>query len=230
MSRDPLLRLVALARPRGPRFALGVLAGAGATAAGVALLVVAAWLIATAATHPPLTALSIAVVATRALGVGRGVLRYLERLITHDAALRTLADVRVRVFGRLAATEPLRRFRSGDLVTRLVRDTDAAQDLLVRGLAPPLSALLTGAGVVALATAVLVPGGLAARGRARCSAGWWCPRSPPRPGGAPPGAAPGPPRRCPTAVVDLVHGAPDLRVLRRRSTARWPGPKPPTPR
>jgi ATP-binding cassette, subfamily C, bacterial CydC len=211
IRRDPLVRMVALARPRGARFALGVLAGAAATAAGTALLVVAAWLIATAATRPPLTALSVAVVATRALGVGRGVLRYLERLITHDAALRTLADVRVRVFRRLAATEPVRRFRSGDLVTRLVGDTDAAQDLLVRGLTPPLAALVTGAGVVALAVAVLLPGGLL------LAAGLVL-------GGlavpvfaAAAGRDPGRRRAqasaaLSTAVVDLVHGAADLRV------------------
>ena len=146
-------------RPRAGRFALGVLAGAAATASGVGLLSVSAWLIAMAATQPPLTLLSIAIVATRALGVLRGVTRYLERLVTHDAALRTLADARARVYARLAHTEPVRRFRSGDLVTRLVSDTDATQDLLVRGLAPPAAALVTGAGVVALSTALLAPGG-----------------------------------------------------------------------
>ena len=119
-----------------------MLAGATATASGVGLLSVSAWLIAMAATQPPLTLLSVAIVATRALGVLRGVTRYLERLVTHDAALRTLADARARVYARLAHTEPVRRFRSGDLVTRLVSDTDATQDLLVRGLAPPAAALV----------------------------------------------------------------------------------------
>ncbi|GAY10812.1 transport ATP-binding protein CydC [Pseudonocardia sp. N23] len=137
-----------------------MLAGAAATASGAGLLSLAAWLIATAATHPSVTALSVAVVLTRALGVTRGVTRYLERLVTHDAALRTLADVRVRVYERLARTEPVRRFRSPDLVTRLVSDTDATQDLLVRGLTPPLAAVVAGAGAVTLATALLVPGGL----------------------------------------------------------------------
>ncbi|MEU7818710.1 hypothetical protein [Pseudonocardia sp. NPDC049154] len=152
--------MLGLARPRGGRFALGVLLGAAATAAGVGLLSLAAWLIATAATHPAVTALSVAVVLTRALGVTRGVARYLERLVTHDAALRTLADARDRVYARLAATEPVRRFRSGDLVSRLVSDTDATQDLLVRGLTPPLAALLVGGGVVTLSTALLTEGGL----------------------------------------------------------------------
>ena len=138
--------MLALGRPRAGRFALGVLAGATATASGVGLLSVSAWLIAMAATQPPLTLLSIAIVATRALGVLRGVTRYLERLVTHDAALRTLADARARVYARLAHTEPVRRFRSGDLVTRLVSDTDATQDLLVRGLGAPPGGRVNGGG------------------------------------------------------------------------------------
>ncbi|HEX5813099.1 MAG TPA: thiol reductant ABC exporter subunit CydC [Pseudonocardia sp.] len=208
-GRDPLLRMFALGRPRAGRFALGVLAGAAATASGVGLLVVSAWLIAMAATQPPLALLSLAIVATRALGVLRGVTRYLERLITHDAALRTLADARARVYARLAHTEPVRRFRSGDLVTRLVSDTDATQDLLVRGLTPPAAALITGVGVVALSTALLVPGGaLLAAGLLLAGIG------------VPVAAAlagRGPGRRetaaraeLSTALIDTVHGVPDL--------------------
>ncbi|QJY48762.1 thiol reductant ABC exporter subunit CydC [Pseudonocardia broussonetiae] len=209
---DPLLRMIALARPRGARFALGVLAGAVATASAVALLAVAAWLIATAAAQPPLTALSVAVVATRALGVTRGVARYLERLITHDAALRTLADVRVRVYERLAATEPVRRFRSGDLVTRLVGDTDATQDLLVRGLTPPAAALVTGAGVVALSTAVLVPGGvLLATGL--LLGGLAVPLLAAAAGRGPGRRAAASRAELSTALVDAVHGAPDLQAF-----------------
>jgi ATP-binding cassette, subfamily C, bacterial CydC len=205
----PLRRMLALGRPRGARFALGVLAGAAATAAGVALLVIGAWLIATAATSPPLTALSVAIVATRALGIARGVARYLERLVTHDAALRTLADARVRVWERLAATEPVRRFRSGDLVSRLVSDTDAVQDLLVRGLAPPLAALVTGAGVVVLAVALLAPAGLVLAA-GLLLAGLAVPVL-----SAAAGRGPGRRRTAAraelaTALVDTLHGAPDL--------------------
>ena len=177
-GRDPLLRMLALGRPRAGRFALGVLAGAAAAAAGVGLLSVSAWLIAMAATQPPLTLLSIAIVATRALGVLRGVTRYLERLVTHDAALRTLADARARVYARLAHTEPVRRFRSGDLVTRLVSDTDATQDLLVRGLAPPLAALVVGRAWWRCPPHCSRPAGCCSR-RGCCSPGSACPSRPP---------------------------------------------------
>jgi ATP-binding cassette subfamily C protein CydC len=201
--------MLALGRPRAGRFGLGVLAGAAATASGVGLLSVSAWLIAMAATQPPLTLLSIAIVATRALGVLRGVTRYLERLITHDAALRTLADARARVYARLAHTEPVRRFRSGDLVTRLVSDTDATQDLLVRGLAPPLSAIVVGAGTVALSTALLAPGGvLLAAGLLLAGVG--VPLAAALAGRGPGRRATAARAELSTALIDTVHGAPDL--------------------
>ncbi|MQA98046.1 MAG: thiol reductant ABC exporter subunit CydC [Streptosporangiales bacterium] len=201
--------MVALGRPRGMRFALGVLLGAGATGAGVALLAVSAWMLARAAQHPPVVALSLAAVTVRALGVGRGVFRYLERLVTHDAALRTLSAVRVRVYRRLARTEPLRAFRGGDLVSRLVSDVDSAQDLLVRGLAPPLIALLAGGGAVALCATLYGPSGaLLALGLVL--AGLLIPLLSAA-AGRRPGARLAPARgELSTGVTDLLAGAPDL--------------------
>ncbi|MGW9347068.1 thiol reductant ABC exporter subunit CydC [Nocardiopsis flavescens] len=207
--RDPLRRMTALARPRAGRFALGVLLGAAATGAGVALLGVAAWMLATAASHPAITALGISVVATRALGVGRGVARYLERLVTHDAAFRTLAEVRVRVYRRLAATEPFGRFRSGDLVSRLVNDTEATLDLLVRGLTPPLVSLVTGGATVLVVTAVYAPGGALLAGGLLLAglAVPWAAAALGRAPGRRQAVARG---RLSTALVDTLHGAPDL--------------------
>ena len=207
--RHPLLRMILLARPRSAHFAVGVLWGAAATGSGVALLGLAAWLLAVAADHPPITALGVAVVATRALGVTKGVSRYLERLVTHDAAFRTLAEVRVRVYRRLAATEAFGRFRSGDLVSRLVNDTEATLDLLVRGLTPPLVSVLTGGAAVVVLTAIHVPGGLILAA-GLILAGLAMPL-------AMASLGRGPGRRqarargeLSTALVDTLHGAPDL--------------------
>jgi ATP-binding cassette subfamily C protein CydC len=158
---DPLLRLLALVRPLRGRLVLAALAGAATTAAGIALLATSGFLIARAAQHPNVTALAVAVVAVRALGIGRGVFRYAERLTSHDVAFRVMADVRVRIYTRLERLVPLRDTGSGDLLTRLVSDADAVQDLVVRGLIPPLCALAAGAGAVLLCGALLVPGGVA---------------------------------------------------------------------
>jgi len=158
---DPLLRLLALVRPLRGRLVLAALAGAATTAAGIALLATSGYLIARAAQHPNVTALGVAVVAVRALGIGRGVFRYAERLTSHDVAFRVMADVRVRIYTRLERLVPQRDTGSGDLLTRLVSDADAVQDLVVRGLIPPLSALAAGAGAVLVCGALLVPGGVA---------------------------------------------------------------------
>lgn len=157
----PLLRLLRLARPLRGQLVLAVLAGAVSTGCAVALLAVSGFLLARASQHPNIVAISVAVVAVRGLSVGRGVFRYVERLASHDAAFRVLAQVRVRVYQRLARLAPagLRDFRSGDLLARLVSDVDATQDLFIRGLVPPLTALLVGAGAAIACLLILAPSG-----------------------------------------------------------------------
>ena len=157
----PLLRLLRLARPLRGQLVVAVLAGAISTGCAVGLLATSGFLLARAAQHPNIVAISVAVVAVRALSVGRGVFRYIERLSSHDAAFRVLADVRVRVYQRLERLAPagLREFRSGDLLARLVSDVDATQDLFIRGIAPPLTALLVGAGAAGVVLVILAPAG-----------------------------------------------------------------------
>ena len=161
---DPLLRLLGLAlgsRPLRGRLLLAVAAGAAATGCGVALLAVSGFLLARASQHPGILAISAAVVAVRALSVGRGVSRYFERLASHDAAFRVLAHVRVRIYQRLERLAPagLAAFSSGDLLARLVSDVDATQDLFIRGIAAPLAAAVVGAGSVVACLLILAPAG-----------------------------------------------------------------------
>jgi ABC-type transport system involved in cytochrome bd biosynthesis fused ATPase/permease subunit len=101
----------------------------------------------------------VTVVAVRALSIGRGVARYLERLASHDVAFRVLAGVRVAIWRRLEALAPtgLALFRSGDLLARLISDVDATQDLFIRGVTPLLSAVLVGGAVVTICLFILAP-------------------------------------------------------------------------
>ncbi|HEX9064961.1 MAG TPA: thiol reductant ABC exporter subunit CydC [Streptosporangiaceae bacterium] len=158
----PLVRLLRLGRPLRGRLATAAVAGALATGCGVALLAVSGFLLARASEHPDIAALSVAVVAVRGLSVGRGVFRYAERLASHDAAFRVLARARVAIWRRLEVLAPagLPAFRSGDLLTRLVSDVDATQDLFIRGISPPLAAALAGAGAVLACVALVAPAGL----------------------------------------------------------------------
>ncbi|MET8254605.1 thiol reductant ABC exporter subunit CydC [Micromonospora sp. NPDC005197] len=137
---------------------LGRLAGAGLLAAatefaGIALMATATWLLMSAAGRPPLDRLTVAIVAVRALAISRGVFRYTERLAGHDAVLRMITDVRARVFATLTARRDTRH-RSGDVLSRLVSDVEAVQDLLLRVLVPGSAAALVG--VLAVAGAALI--------------------------------------------------------------------------
>ncbi|MFI0975452.1 thiol reductant ABC exporter subunit CydC [Streptomyces sp. NPDC021093] len=155
----PALRLLRHLLPHWRRLLPGALAAAGSELAAVALMAVAAWLITRAAEQPPLASVGLAIVAVRALALGRGVLRYGDRLLGHDGVLRAVAGFRTRVYEALVPLAPagLPAFRSGDLLTRLVADVDAAQDLLLRVLIPAAAACAVG--VVATGTAaVLLPG------------------------------------------------------------------------
>ncbi|MET9697428.1 thiol reductant ABC exporter subunit CydC [Streptomyces sp. NPDC006529] len=144
---------------------LGVAAVAAALGEGcaIALTASAAWLICRASQQPPLGALMVAVVAVRAFALGRGALRYAERLWGHDAALRIMERVRGRLLTLLAPHAPygLRAFSRGELLNRLVADADAVQDALLRVALPMLTALLVGAGVTVGSALVLPAAGWA---------------------------------------------------------------------
>jgi ATP-binding cassette, subfamily C, bacterial CydC len=158
-GRPPLLRLLAMARPLRGRLLGAAAAGAAATGCGVALLAVSGFLLARASQHPNIIAISVAVVAVRALSIGRGLSRYLERLASHDVAFRVLAQVRVALWRRLEALAPagVTVFRSGDLLARLISDVDATQDLFIRGVTPVLAAALVGGGAVTVCLVILAP-------------------------------------------------------------------------
>ncbi|MFJ7267181.1 thiol reductant ABC exporter subunit CydD [Streptomyces sp. NPDC099050] len=158
-SGDPLKRVRGVAKAWQGRFRLGLFLGALAVGCSVGLMAVSGWLISRASEQPPVLYLMVAVTATRAFGMGRAVFRYAERLVSHDAVLRMLADLRVSVFQRLERIAPggLRTHRRGDLLTRLVADADALQDYWLRWLLPVGTAVLVGTGSVAF-TAWLLPG------------------------------------------------------------------------
>ncbi len=209
----PLWRTLAIARPAARRLALATLLGAGSVAAAIGLIATSAWLISRSSQRPQESAVAVAIVGVQFFALSRGLCRYAERLVGHDAAFRVLADLRVRVYERLERLAPLGlpAFRSGELLARMVHDVDSLQDLLLRVVPPFAIALLVGSATVAavwlmlpaagaillmalLLAGVLVPwltGRLAARAEARQA------------------AARG---ELTAAVVDLLEGAPELLV------------------
>ncbi|MGW0187364.1 thiol reductant ABC exporter subunit CydD [Streptomyces sp. NPDC003362] len=153
-----LARVRLLSSARRGRLALALLLGSLALGSAVGLMATSGWLISRASQQPPVLYLMVAVTATRAFGIGRAVFRYAERLVSHDAVLRMLADTRVAVFRRLERLAPagLRTTRRGDLLSRLVADVDALQDYWLRWLLPAGAAIAVSALSVGF-TAWLLP-------------------------------------------------------------------------
>ncbi|MEO3857011.1 thiol reductant ABC exporter subunit CydC [Acrocarpospora sp. B8E8] len=190
------------------RLVVAALAGSAADLAGLGLIASAAWLITRAAEQPPLAALSVAIVGVRAFATSRGVFRYAERLAGHDVALRAQAATRERLYEALIPSGPLSH-RGADLLSRMVDDTDAVQDLLVRCLLPAIAALVTGAAAVvialfllpaaafALLAGLVIAGVLLPLGTAAASRRWSARLAPARADLA-------------ARVADLVHGSADL--------------------
>ncbi|WP_250212571.1 thiol reductant ABC exporter subunit CydC [Acrocarpospora catenulata] len=190
------------------RLTVAALAGAAADLFGIGLIASAAWLITRAAEQPPLAVLSVAIVGVRAFATGRGVLRYAERLAGHDVALRAQARTREELYTSLIPAGPLTH-RGADLLSRMVDDTDAVQDLLVRCLLPAIAALATGVvavvigvfllptAAVALLVGLVMAGVLLPLATATASRRWSARLAPAR-------------AELASRVADLVHGAADL--------------------
>jgi thiol reductant ABC exporter CydC subunit len=152
----------AATRSRRRLLALSVALGAATVLASVGLLTTSGYLISRAAQHPDVLALSLAIVGVRFFAIARALLRYAERLVSHDLAFRTLADLRARFFRRLVPLVPggLAGLGRSELLSRFVADVDRLQDLYLRGLGPPLVAIVAGAGAVLVASLILPLAGL----------------------------------------------------------------------
>lgn len=145
------------------RLAVGWVLGIAAQLSAIGLLLTAGWLISRAAEQPPVLYLMVAIVGVRAFGIARGVLRYAERLLTHDAAFRMLTDERVSAYKSLERAAPagLSGERRGDLVSRVVSDVDALQDRQLRVRLPLTINLAAEIVVIAMVAWVHLPAGIA---------------------------------------------------------------------
>ncbi|UNZ16124.1 thiol reductant ABC exporter subunit CydC [Streptomyces sp. 891-h] len=160
-GRGHTARLLRLLLPHRRRLLAAVTAAVAAELSALALMTTAAWLISSAARQPPLEAVALAIVMVRALALGRGVLRYVERLLGHDAVLTAMAALRARLYERMIPLAPaaLPAFRRADLLSRLVVDIEAVQDLLLRCLIPAAVALTVAATAGSAAFALLPAAG-----------------------------------------------------------------------
>ncbi len=157
-------RLTALVKPYFWWMALAALIGFATTGSGIGLLMTSAYIIAKAAFQPPMAALQLGILGVRVFGLARGVLRYAERLISHNITFKILTKLRLWFYDAIEPLAPARlmHFKSGDLLQRIVDDIQSLENIYTRVLAPPLTALLVTAlmwmllGVYSMQAALLI--------------------------------------------------------------------------
>lgn len=153
-ARD-LLRILGLWRPRGLWLFFGAATACASALAGVALLALAGGGVAQGLATGTLAAGAGLLVFLRPLIFLRPFLRWAERMTTHAATFRALADTRTWFFRRLSQrlSAGPGMTRSGDLLGRLVTDVEALDGLYLRALVP-----MAAAAAVVLAVAVILGG------------------------------------------------------------------------
>lgn len=145
-ERRALKRAVGLLDLNWTRFAASVAIGSLGLGSALGLSTVAAWMIARASQVPDVVALGVAPVAVRLFGISRSVLRYCERLLSHDTALRGMSALRAHLYERLATSraDTVVGLRRGDVLARVGADVDAVGDLVVRSYLPMAVAACVG--------------------------------------------------------------------------------------
>ena len=164
-----IVRILSVAAGQWRWMAGGILLGVLVIAANASLMALAGWFIASMALAG-VTGVSfnyfLPAAAIRALAIFRTLGRYAERLVTHEAGLRMLADVRVWLFRRLEPLAPatLERFTGGDVAGRLRADVDTLENLYLRILAPMITGILTMCAALIFVASLSVPAALALAG------------------------------------------------------------------
>ncbi len=129
---------------RFKRFLPAIVANLSAALSEILLMASAAWLIASAALHPPLSSLSVGITLVRTAGISRAALRYADRFISHKIIFKLLDDLREKIFLNTAKIFPLKSGRSheGELLHTLTISVDLLKDFLPRVVLPISTAAL----------------------------------------------------------------------------------------
>lgn len=143
---SPSRRLIGLFRPYLGWLIGGIVITLLTVLANIGLLALSGWFI-TSMGLAGLAGLTInyftPAAGIRGLAIGRTGGRYLERLVTHEATFRLLAQLRLWVYRHLEPRYParLQGLRSGDLLNRITNDIDTLDHFYLRVLTPSLVAL-----------------------------------------------------------------------------------------
>ena len=139
-----IARLLGIVRPYQWWMLLAVVLGFATIGSAIGLLMSSAYILAKAALHPSFYELQLGITGVRLFGVARGILRYVERLVSHNTTFKVLSRLRLWFYDSLEPLAParLQEYKSGDLLQRIIGDIDTLENLYTRVIAPPLTALM----------------------------------------------------------------------------------------
>ncbi|WP_026834241.1 thiol reductant ABC exporter subunit CydC [Exiguobacterium undae] len=118
----------------------GVLAGVTA----VGLFAASGFLISKAALLPPIQTLAVLIALQKLSSLTRAASRYAERYYSHRATFTILSNLRTTFYKRLEPLAPgiFAKYRSGDLLARIVGDVESLQNTFLRVVYPPIILVL----------------------------------------------------------------------------------------
>ncbi len=125
-----------------------LLLGTATIAAGIGLMSSSGYLISRAAQRPMIVDLFMITAAVRFFGISRAVVRYFERLVSHDLTFRILLSMRTLLYRKLDALslDWMMGKRPGDLLSRIVTDIETLQHVYLRIISPAIVAVLISLG------------------------------------------------------------------------------------
>ena len=128
-----------------PRVLLAVLLGVATVVSNVGLLATAAYVISASALVAILGALAVPIYLVRLFGVWRAGARYAERMVSHSLTFKLLADFSALVLRPPRTPGPARllRYRTGDLLSRIVRDVEELENVYLRVLSVAVAAIVS---------------------------------------------------------------------------------------
>ena len=133
---------------------LSIFFGFLAGIAAVGLFGSSGYLISRAALVPPLYALTVLIAFLKLFGFVRALGRYAERYYSHRATFTMLSNIRLAFYEKLEPHAPriFQRYRSGDLLARIVGDVESLQNFFLRVYYPPVVMVIIFLATIAFTT------------------------------------------------------------------------------
>ena len=128
------------------QIAFAAILGGVSLGMATALLASSAWLLSMASTRPPILTLQVAIVSVRFFGLSRGIFRYAERIVSHDAAFKLMTKLRVTLYRSFSNLNLIQigKYSRSQALQRLTKGVETSQDFWLRLVIPWASAMIAG--------------------------------------------------------------------------------------